>query len=139
MSNHTPLAPTLGPLKLAEIDRFLEDFYPQSKEAAGKLSSVDLGKSQIRGFETIVTSSTRFSQIVNYIKNQAGKDNKQKWSVVAPLLLEQLDQLEKSATEMAAEEPVMVLDIKMRLVRGWAGQVVAHCLYVSSQPGRRDR
>jgi ribosomal protein L11 len=129
MSGRTALTPTLDSQKLMAIDQFLEDFYEKSKEAASQLCSVDMGKTQIRGFETIVTSATRFSQIVNYIKNQAGKDNKKKWSVAAPLLLGQLEDLEKKASELGQNDPMSVLDIKMRLARGWASQVVAHCLY----------
>jgi len=138
MSDKTPQVPVLDPEKLMKIDDFLEGFYDQSKKAGDRLCSVKLGKTQIRGLETIVASSTRFSQILNYIKNQAGKDRKKKWSETAPLLLKQLDQLEAFANGMAQDNPAAILEIKMRLARGWAGQVAAHYLYTASQKERGD-
>lgn len=64
--------------------------------------SAGLGKAQIRGLETLVTSVSRFSEIVNYIKNQVGKDKKGKWLQVGSRLLEQLELMETRAAQMGA-------------------------------------
>ncbi len=137
MKSQTGSAPILEPQTLKAIDLYLEEFYPQSKNAGNEMARVDLGTSQIRGLETLVTSTTRFSEIINYIKNQAGKDRHNTWSQIAQLLLNQLEQLETKATQMGYEDPAMILDIKMRLARGWAKQAVTHYLYVTSQRERR--
>lgn len=115
---------------LKEIDVFLEDFYPQSITAGKELAKVALGTSQIRGFETLTMSASRFSEIRNYIKNQTGKERKEpRWAVVAPTLLSQLDSLEQEAERMSGGNAERLLDIKLHLARGWARQVIAHYLY----------
>ncbi len=133
MGTQTPLAPVLKPEILREIDLYLEDFYPNSVNAGNQMASADLRMAQIRGLETLVTSVTRFSEIINYIKNQTGKDKKNTWVQVGSLLLSQLEQLENKAGEMGNGDPVVTLEIKMKLARGWAKQVVAHYLYSVSQ------
>ena len=137
------------------IDLYLEKIYPDSKLAGDELAAKKLGKTQLRGLETVISSTSRFSEIVNYIKNQAAKDTK-KWLVVAPTLIKQLDALEAQAETIALEAQAriqseaqdsggengngnasLILDIKMKLVRGWGKQVISHCLYeLALQDGR---
>lgn len=132
MTNQTTSIPVLAPETLREIDLFLEEFYPQSKNAGNEMTLVDLRNNQIRGLETLITSASRLSEIINYIKNQAGKDKKNTWSKIAPLLLDQLGLLKAKAKEIGKEDPANTLDIKMKLARGWAKQVVTHFLYETS-------
>ena len=133
MNSENISAPSLDLKLLKDIDLYMEEFYPQAKEAGEKMAEVKLAKAQIRNLETIITSVTRFSEVINYIKNQAGKDKSRKdktWILIAPLLLGQLEQLEKKASQMANNNPEILLDIKMRLARVWAKQVVAQYLYL---------
>lgn len=136
MTNQTPLGPVLAHETLKEIDLYLEDFYPKSVEAGNAMAIADIGNTQIRGLETLITSASRFSEIINYIKNQIGKEKKGKWLQIGPLLLGQLEQLEKKAKEMGCEDPLKTLEIKMKLARGWAKQVVTHYLYSMSLKGK---
>lgn len=123
----------LEPEILQAIDQYLEEFYQRSIKAGEKMAEVDLKNAQIRGLEKVITSVSRFSEIINYIKNQAGKEKKEKkWSEISTLLLEQLDLLEARAIELGENNPAKTLDIKMRLARGWAKQVVAHYLFTKS-------
>lgn len=119
-----------------EIDLFLEAFYPKGKDAGQKVAAVDMKISQVRGLENLVVSTRRFSEIVNFIKNQAGKQNKtaEKWRKVADFLLKQLDQLEAKAIELGGEDPESVLDAKLRLARGWVKQVMANYLFEQVKP-----
>ncbi|MBI2840799.1 MAG: hypothetical protein HYX75_20975 [Acidobacteria bacterium] len=123
---------------LGKIDIFLEQVYPESVKLADAIVAAGLDtKSQLRGFETLVNATTRFSEIINYIKNQAGKEKKKAggaggWAKVAPALLDQLSSLEQEAHRIGAGDPGAVLDLKLRLARGWAKQVVAHYLYGSA-------
>ncbi len=128
---NSPTAPIQGwdPEILKEIDLYLEEIYPESKKAGIEMADLDLRKSQVRGLETLITSTHRFSEILNYIKNQAGKDKKNKWSRLAPLLLKQLDLLENKVKEISKDEAAITLEIKLKLARGWARQVVSHYLY----------
>ena len=66
----------INPVIMADIDLFLEDIYPESKNAGDKMAEAGLGNSQVRRFERVVVSTRRFSEIINYIKNQTGKDKK---------------------------------------------------------------
>ena len=112
-----------------EIDLFLEEIYADSKKDGEGLAEVGLGKAQIRGLETLITSTTRFSEIINYIKNQAGKDTKMKWAIVAPGMISRLETLEEKAEELGEGDPYLTLAIKIKLARGWGKQVISHCLY----------
>lgn len=120
-----------------EMDLFLEEIYGDSKSAGQGMADVNLGKSQVRGFESMLTSTSRFSEIINYIKNQAGKDTKGAWSSVAKGLLDQLERLENKAEALGKDDPSLILQIKIKLVRGWGKQVIAHCLYQRMLMGGR--
>ncbi len=137
MSGQPTPAPVLAPERLRKIDLILEEFYPKSVRAGKMMAEARLRNAQIRGLETLITSTSRFSEVLNYIKNQAGKDRKGQWSRVAPVLLEQLEFLEAKAGKLGRDDPAMTLDIKMKLVIGWAKQVATHYLYESAlKPGR---
>ncbi len=119
------------------IDEYLEELYASNRTrvAGEEMSRVGLGMAQVRGLESIVKSTTRFSEIINFIKNQAGKEprGKEKWMVVAPELLGQLEELEKVAGEMGEKSGIATLDVKLKLAIGWVNQVVAHYLYCIAQ------
>lgn len=119
---------------LRAVDLYLEEFYPRSVEAGRQIAANNaFKKSQIRGFERIVLSAVRFSQIINFIKNRAGKD-RNVWGDAAALLLPQLTDLETKAVELAQGDVETILKIKLLLARGWAAQVVAHYLYAKIEP-----
>lgn len=132
MSANEPSSPALDAETLKKVDLFLEDFYPFAKQAGDRMSYVKLGKTQVRGMETFIASASRFSQIINYIKNRAGKDRKKTWINIAPDLLDQLDRLETKAKELGKNNPAVIIDIKMKLARGWANQVVSQYLYADA-------
>ena len=132
MSTNEPSLPALDAETLKKIDLFLEGFYPSAIEAGDRMSDVKLGKTQVRGMETFIASASRFSQIINYIKNRAGKDRKKTWINIAPGLLDQLDELETKAKELGKNNPAVMIDIKMKLARGWANQVVSQYLYADA-------
>ncbi len=96
INNHKAIAPEI----LDEIDIFIENFYPQSVTAGNEMASVELSSSQVRSLETLVTSATRFSEVINYIKNQIGKDKQKKWSHAGSSLLGQLEQIEAKSESM---------------------------------------
>ena len=117
------------------IDQILEELCPESREAGQALYKAGFKNTQIRGFETLVVSTRRFTEIINYIKNQAGKKsaNAQQWRSCAPALLKQLDTLEQHAGELGQGDPAMTLDSKLRLARGWARQVVTSFLFENAR------
>ncbi len=137
MNGQSTPARVLTPEILMEIDLILEEFYPKSVSAGKALAEVKLRNAQIRGLETLITSTSRFSEVINYIKNQAGKDKRGQWSKTGPLLLEQLEFIEVEAGKLGQGDPAMILAIKMKLARGWAKQVTTHYLFQSAQQGGR--
>lgn len=131
-------SPELSRKTLNEIDLFLEDFYPKSRDAGIQLAECGMKNNQVRGLENIIVSTTRFSEILNYVKNQAGKEkNDNQWRTVAPTILAQFDELEEKAFQMADENASERLQIKLQLVKGWARQMVAHYLYEKLSKGER--
>lgn len=137
MNKQTPMPPVLDNRIRRAIDVYLEDFYEKgrSKDAGEQMARVKLTMAQVRGFETLAASTPRFSEIINYIKNQAGKEPKAKgqWGQVAPGLLSQLEDLEKKAMELGDKDPEKVAPIKLKLARAWAAQVVTHYLFCNAQ------
>jgi hypothetical protein len=118
------------------VDLFLEEFYPQGCEAGMELHRADMEMTQIRGLESLIVSTRRFSEVINYIKNQAGKgtSKSRKWRQVAKTLLDQLGRLETKGAELGGDDPALVLEAKLRLVRGWGKQVVTHYLFEQARP-----
>lgn len=130
MDNLDIQAPLLRAKALKSIDLFLEEYYAKSSETGDKLASCSMEKTQVRGLENMIVSATRFSEVINYIKNQIGKERERNvWKQVGPMLLDQLKDIENKAGEIAGGNDLERLEIKLRLLRGWARQVVAHYLY----------
>ncbi len=121
----------LAPEMTRKIDLFLEEIYEDSVSMGKKMTG--LQTSQIRGLENVVISASRFSEIVNFVKNQAGKSSaktdKITWLDFAAEMLRQLEVLQKKAHDIGGGDPETVLEIKLNLARGWAKQVVSHYLY----------
>ncbi len=120
-----------------DIDLFLEDFYGEAQKLGTGASRANMKIAQMRGLENLVVSTRRFSEIANYIKNQAGRQTRATavWRNVAGEFLRQLDRLENKARQLGGDDAEMVLDAKLRLARGWIKQVVAHYLF---EKVRRD-
>lgn len=138
MTEQTIEATRLDASILKKMDMFLEDFYPEGKEAGEEMAQKKMSTNQIRGLESVIISTTRFSEIFNYIKNQIGKEKKNNpWKMVGKKLLEQLEKIEKKSFEIEKEDPAVRMEVKLRLARGWARQVVAHYLYTTPEEGRR--
>jgi len=137
MSHQTARGPVLESRIHRAADAYLEEFYEsgRSRQEGEEMARVNLTKAQVRGFETLAKSTPRFSEIINYIKNQAGKEarGKDQWVRVAPGLLSQLEDIEAKAKELGEGDPEKTLLLKLKLARGWAGQVVTHYLFSKAQ------
>ncbi len=119
-----------------DIDLFLEAFYPEGCKAGKEMQKVGMEMSQVRGLESLIVSTRRFSEVINYIKNQAGKDTakSKNWRAVAEILLKQLQELQDYAVKLGGDDPAMVMEAKLKLVRGWCKQVVSHYLFEKARP-----
>ncbi len=117
------------------VDIFLEGYYAKSIEAAEIMVKSGLGMAQARGLETLTATTSRFSEIINYVKRQTGKDTKNEWTTLGPKLISQLEDLEKKAEELSKDNVDTCLDIKLLLARGWVNQVVCHYLYEKTIKG----
>jgi hypothetical protein len=122
-------AKTISHSIVKAIDIFLEEYYTRSKEAAEIMVNSNLGMAQVRGLETLAATTSRFSEIINYVKRQTGKDTKNEWTKLGPKLISQLEELEKKAEELSKDNVDSCLDIKLLLARGWVNQVVCQYLY----------
>ncbi len=124
---------------LAKVDQAIEEFYPRSIEMAERLLRVFRPgkKRQVKNLENLIYSTTRFTEVKNFIKNQMGKDEKgQDWRCqvgdtgkMGDLILGELERIEGKAKELAQGRPDEIFEVKMRLLRGWVRQVVAHYDY----------
>lgn len=127
--------PVLSPETLKAIDLHLEALYESKTtiDIGQKMADVELKSSQIRNLENLVMSTRRFSEIINFIKNQTGKDKKGKWLLIADTLLNQLEELEDKAREIGKDNPGITFEVKKHLARGWVKQIVAHYFFADSK------
>ncbi|RME52314.1 MAG: hypothetical protein D6795_06850 [Deltaproteobacteria bacterium] len=130
---------------LQEVDLYLDEHADRTTgrylwEAFGHDS-----KSQVRGLQQTVYSTTRFYDIIAFIKNQMGKEGKTpQWNRAIPdaenrrmgdILIEGFETLlregERIAREIGAgDEPDLgPFPIALRLARGWVRQITAEYLY----------
>jgi hypothetical protein len=130
MEQVSGVIPKLSIAALDAIDRFLEEYYEsgETKEAGKKMAKSGMKKTQVRGLENLIVSTPRFSEIINYIKNQVGK-GRDEWQSAGPVLIRQLDHIERKAGDIAGNDPAGRMAVKLCLAKGWARQVVAHYLY----------
>jgi hypothetical protein len=98
-----------------------------------------VGKTQIRNLENAAYTAMRFSSIINFIKNQMGKDSQDKptWTkklasgvMLGDYLLTQLDEIRQHADTLAGSNADNSLKYRLYLVRGWARQVSTNYFYL---------
>ena len=87
-------------------------------------------RAQIRNLEQIVCSVPRFTDIEDFVKNQMGKEAKDKgeWRTLGGEVLQQLKQLREKSQELESD-PYKQMALRLRLARGWVGAVVSEYLY----------
>lgn len=87
-------------------------------------------RSQIRNLENITCSATRFTDIEDFVKNQMGKEPKDKneWKELGKEVLPQLRQLRDKSQELDAD-PYIRMALRLHLARGWVRAVVSEYLY----------
>lgn len=117
------------PEVLKKIDLFLESIYPESEKTGLLMAKKELKNTQVRKLEKIITSASRFSEIINFIKNQVGKDNEHKWLPISEIMLEQLKGIENKAIELGCDDDLLIMEMKLKITRGWARQVACHYFY----------
>lgn len=107
----------------------------------------DNSMAQIRSFQNIAYTATRWTDLHNFIKNQMGKEGKTlKWNRMVVKegeqerkragdhLLDDLDRLKHEAEQIAqrigsSEPSVQTFTIALRLGRGWMRQITSQYLY----------
>lgn len=133
--------PLLDQADLLAIDEYLETLYESNatQNAGQTMATIKLDRSQIRKLENLVMSTRRFSEIINHIKNQTGKDiKKKKWPQIADTLLNQLAEIENKAQEIGKNDFAKIIEAKKRIARGWVKQIVAHYLFAMLKNGEDE-
>lgn len=133
----------IQPNILKKLDFFLDQYYEKSVTASKHLhssfSESNAGKTQVRNLENVAYTSMRFSSIINFIKNQMGKDSPEHptWTrkltgdvMVGDFLLGQLDEIRQHAETLTTAGPDSSLEYTLYLARGWARQICSNYLYL---------
>jgi len=123
---------------LNEIDRTIEGFYSESIHIGEILASVFTNnRSQVKNLENLVYTTNRFTEVVNFIKNQMGKDIKRvDWAkkkndlMIGEYILEGLDRIDAKAKKIVKNTDDLFFDVRMRLLRGWIRQVITHYEFI---------
>lgn len=96
---------------------------------------------QIRNLQQIACSTTRFADIEDFVKNQMGKEDKDKpqWRSLGDNVLKGLKELRDTSQELIpddsadqsklSESQMKQMDLRLRLARGWVRTVVSQYLY----------
>ena len=115
IDNNRETFPELG-------DRFFEVFgYNKEKNTIS---------TQVRNLQQIACSATRFADIEDFVKNQMGKEDKDKrqWRRLGDNVLEGLQELRDKSRELDSD-PNNQMTLRLRLARGWVRAVVSQYLY----------
>ena len=85
---------------------------------------------QVRNLQQITCSATRFADIEDFVKNQMGKEDKdkQQWRKLGDNVLKGLKELRDKTCELDAN-PNNQMALRLRLARGWVRAVVSQYLY----------
>ena len=85
---------------------------------------------QVRNLQQMTCSATRFADIEDFVKNQMGKEDKDKrqWRRLGDNVLEGLKELRDKSCELDAD-PNNQMALRLRLARGWVRAVVSAYLY----------
>lgn len=85
---------------------------------------------QIRNLQQITCSATRFADIEDFVKNQMGKEDKDKpqWRNLGDEVLKALKVLRDKSPEFDTD-PGTQMTVRLRLARAWVRAVVSQYLY----------
>lgn len=96
---------------------------------------------QIRNLQQITCSATRFADIEDFVKNQMGKEDKDKlqWRQLGDNVLNGLKELRDTSQKFVTDDPgeqselseagMKQMALRLRLARGWGRAVVSQYLY----------
>lgn len=106
-----------------------DDFLTLARQAAQVAQSAhSLRDTQMRNLQNIVNSTTRFSEIRNFVMTQTAR-HKKEWGELGPVIMDTLQILDRYATEIAGSEPDNKGAVRLQLCRHWVKMVVAEYLY----------
>ena len=96
---------------------------------------------QVRNLQQIACSATRFADIEDFVKNQMGKEDKDKrqWRKLGDNVLNGLKELREASKTLVPDDStdesqlsksgVTQMAVRLRLARGWVRAVVSAYLY----------
>ena len=89
---------------------------------------------QVRNLQQITCSATRFADIEDFVKNQMGKEDKNKlqWRNLGDDVLKELKALRDTSQELASDDSTdqsKQMALRLRLARGWVRAVVSQYVY----------
>ena len=122
---------------IQEANRYIEDKHQTFSELGGRFFDIfgydkdnNRIRAQIRNLENITCSAMRFTDIEDFVKNQMGKETKDKgeWRALGGEVLQQLKQLREKSQELD-DDPYKQMALRLRLARGWVRAVVSEYLY----------
>lgn len=122
---------------ICKVDCYLDENHEKFSSLGGQFFEIfgsDKGKisTQVRNLQQIACSATRFADVEDFVKNQMGKESKdkgdKKWMRLGNDVLKQLTRLRKFSQDLADDEYDRMA-LRLRLARGWARAVVSEYLY----------
>lgn len=116
----------LGRDTLRKIDQRVDsdEFLHLARNVADKANG--LNDTQIRNLQNVVNSTTRFSEIMNYVKAQTGRHKE--WEHLGPEIVKSLDKIDEYAGKIVGAEQDRG-EVRLKLSRLWVKIVVAEFLY----------
>lgn len=128
------------------IARASDGYDRRAQEYAGQLTGTKLDKTQIRGLETLASTTDKVSDITDWLKLRVGRDSKREgWAKegVGRDLLTTLEGLRTDAHKIVAKlsksyttDPDLERQVHLRLCREFLKHLAAHFEYLKVEQER---
>jgi hypothetical protein len=125
------------------IARKSDEYDQRVREYADRLTGTKLDKTQVRGLETLASTTDKVSDITDWLKLRVGRDSgRERWAKegIGRDLVTELEGLRNDAKkivqELSQRDPDLERQVHLRLCREFLKHLAAHFEYLKAEQER---
>jgi len=125
------------------IARKSDEYNQRVREYADRLTGTKLDKTQVRGLETLASTTDKVSDITDWLKLRVGRDSgRERWAKesIGRYLVNELEGLRNDAKKimqgLGQGEPDLERQVHLRLCREFLKHLAAHFEYLKAEQER---
>jgi hypothetical protein len=125
------------------IARKSDEYDQRVREYADRLTGTKLDKTQVRGLETLASTTDKVSDITDWLKLRVGRDSgRERWAKesIGRYLVNELEGLRNDAKKimqgLGQGEPDLERQVHLRLCREFLKHLAAHFEYLKAEQER---